>query len=421
MKTMLAAASLAALTSPVLAGIPVGRGEIFSAVSATATYDSNVYGTHRATDDYSATLAPRLTYLRQAALIEAEANVGISFIRYRDETALDAENLEANAALRFAKSTARNYSGSLSASYLETSDVDTDVNTRVNTATSTYEARSALRTGPRSDLAVNGRFSDARRDVASDQQTTGAEFAYGYQDFFHGNNLRLAANYNALESSGDNARDVRLDQTAYTLTAGLNRTFAHDTLRAGLNYGYRVLERSADETAAGTTREGGAVISASLDGPFLPKKHFPKVESRFGITYQDAATPGIDDTGSKEVTGYLGLVWQARERTRVSLATHRSQRLSVNDLSVVSTNVRLGLDQTLRPSLTGSLSAGYDWSSYSSIDREDRTASISAGLRHQFARAWDANLTYAFSATDSDVRASDYDRHLVGLSVTGRF
>lgn len=212
-----------------------------------------------------------------------------------------------------------------------------------------------------------------------------------------------------------------LDQTTYTLTAGLNRTFAHDALRVGVNYGYRILERSAAETAEGQTRQGGSVLSASIDGPFLPKKYFPKVESRFGVTYQEAATPGINDTGSKEVTGFLSLGWQARERTRVSFSANRSQRLSADDLSVVSNNVRLALDQTLRANLIGSLSAGYDWSSFSTVSREDRTASFGAGLRYQFARAWDANLTYAFSSTASDVRESDYDRHLVSLSATFRF
>ncbi|MBC8011572.1 MAG: outer membrane beta-barrel protein [Burkholderiales bacterium] len=421
MKTLITAAGLAALTCPALAGVPVGRGEIFAAVTGMTTYDSNVYGTPDATGDFSTTLAPRLTYLRQAGLIESEANLGVSFIRYLEETALDAENLDANAALRIPSSDLRNYSGSVYAAYLETSDLDTDLNARVNTQTTSFEARSALVTGPRTDLAFNASHVDAQRSVASDQQTLASELAYGYADFFNGNNLRLVANYDALQSSGENARDAPLDQKSYTLTAGLNRLFAHDTLRVGVNYGYRILERSAAETAEGDTTEGGSVISASVDGPFLPKKHFPKIESRFGITYEDAAAPGIDDTGSKELTGYLSLSWQARERTRVSFSAHRSQRLSADDLSVLSTYVRLGLDQTLRTNLTGSLTAGYDWSSYSTVGREDRTASLNAGLRYQFSRSWDASLTYAFSSTTSDVVASEYDRHLVSLGISYRF
>lgn len=421
MKTLITATGLAVLATPVFAGVPVGRGEIFASVTGTGTYDSNVYGAPDATGDFSTTVTPRLGYLRQAGLVESEANVGVSYIRYLEETALDAENLDANTAFRIPASDARNYSGSLSAAYLETSDLYTDLNARVNTETTTVEARSALVTGPRSDVAFNAGHIDTRRSLASDQESLSAEFAHAYQDFFHGNNLRLVAAYAELQTSGDNARGAPLDQTSYTFTAGLNRLIAHDTLRVGVNYGYRILDRSAAETAEGETRSGGSVISASIDGPFFPKKHFPKIESRFGITYEDAATPGIDDTGSQELTGYLALAWQARERTRVSFSAHRSQRLSANDLSVVSTYVRLGLDQTLRANLTGSLTAGYDWSSYSTIDREDRTASLGAGLRYQFSHSWDASLTYAFTSTESDVAASDYDRHLVSLSVAYRF
>lgn len=421
MKTTLAAAVLAALAGPALAGVPLGRGEVTAAVTGLATYDSNVFGSPNPTADYSATLRPRLTYLRKAALIEAEVNAGVSIIRYLEQTALDAENLDADAALRFPPSDDRNYSGSLSAAYRESSDLDPDLNARVNATTTNLEARSALLTGPRSDIALNLAHSDTHRDLASDRTTFAGEFAYGYRDFFYGNNLRLSTNYDRLETSGDNALGVPLDQTVYTFTAGLNRLIANDTLRVGLNYGYRILERSAAETTSGERRSAGSVISASIDGPFLPKKHFPKIESRFGLTYQEAASPGIEDSGSSDLTGFLSLAWQARETTLVRFSAHRAQRLSSDDRSVVSTTVRLGLDQTLRPNLVGSLDASHDWSSYTGISRSDTTATLGAALRYDFARTWDASLAYAYSTVTSNVAASSYDRHLVTLAVTKRF
>jgi hypothetical protein len=421
MKTLITATACLALTGPVLAGIPVGRGDIFASATATTTYDSNVYGSPDATGDFSGTLAPRLSYLRQAALVESEVNAGVAIIRYLDETALDTENFDANAALRFPVTAGRNFSGSLSAAYVESSDLDTDINTRVNTESTTFEARSALVTGPRSDVALNASYNDSQRDVTSDRQTFGSEFAYGYRDFFYGNNLRLAANYDRLETSGDNASGVPLDQTAYMMTVGLNRLIARDTLRVGVNYGYRILERSAAETTSGETRQAGSVISASIDGPFLPRKYFPKTDSRFGVTYQEATSPGIDDEGTKDVTGFLNLGWQARETTRVTFALNRSQRLSSNDLSVVSTNVRVGLEQIFRHNLNGTLTAGYDWSEYDGIGRSDTTTLLGAALRYQISRAWDSSLIYDFTSTNSDVPASDYDRHLVSLNVTYRF
>ena len=420
MKTIIIAAGLALGASAAFAGIPVGRGEVTASVTAIATYDSNVFGSHDATADYSGTLAPRVSYLRKAGQIEAEANAGISFIRFLDQTQLNANNVDVNAALRTTGSDIRNFSGSLSAAYVEASDVSTDINARINTKTTTFLGQTALVTGPRSDVSLSGNYTDTLRSVGSDQQFLTTEALYNYKDFFYGNSLRLSGEYDELHSSGDNSRGVPLNQTSYTFSAGLNRALG-DVLRAGFTYGYRVLNRSQAETATGARRQGGAVITASLDGPFLPEKYFPKIKSQFSLTYQDAATPGINDTGTKELTGSLGLTWQARDTTSASFSAHRTQRLSVNDLSVVSTNVQLGLDQILRYNLTGSLTAGYDWSSYRTIAREDKTASFSAGLKYHFARAWDASLSYTLNSTSSTLRQSTFDRHVASLGVTYRF
>ncbi|AHF94641.1 hypothetical protein OPIT5_22510 [Opitutaceae bacterium TAV5] len=422
MRNLIIAAGLAAAAAPLQAAIPVGRGEISAQATAKTTYDSNVFGTHDATDDFSGTLTPRVTYLRQSGLIQAEVDAGISFIRFLDHDELDADNLDLSATLWINDDEVRNYSGSLAASYRETSDVDIDINNRVNTDTTTFSGQAGFVLGPRSDLSLNASHTDSERSIGSDQQTLATGMAFDYKDFFYGNSLRLAANYDELQSSGDNARGSKLDQSSWMLTAGLNRTFAHDLLHASLSYGYRVLTRSRDETDKGIRRQSGSVITASLDGPFLPRKHFPKVESHFSVSYQDAASPGINDTGSKTVTGSLGVIWQARETTRVSLSANRSQRLSADDLSVVTTTVQLGVHQDLRTNLTGSLTAGYDWSTYDDDDgRRDKTASFGALLNYRFARAWDAELSARFNSTSSTVLRSDYDRLLVSLGVTYHF
>ena len=421
MKTIIISAGLAVLTSTALADVPLGRGEVSTTVTATTTYDSNVFGTHDATADFSGTLAPQVSYARKAGEIEAEAHAEISFIRFLEQTQLNANNLDVGAALRIPQSDIRNYSGLLSAAYVEASDVNTDINARINTKTTTLVAQTALVTGPRSDLALNGNYTDTLPSVGSDQQIFTTEALYDYKDFFYGNSLHLTGDYEELHSSGGNSLGVPLNQNSYTFSAGLERAFADNALRAGINYGYRVLNRSAAETSTGVQRQEGPVITATLDGPFLPEKYFPKITSQFALSYQDTATPGINDTGTKELTGSLVLAWQARENTKVSFSAHRTQRLSVDDLSVVSTNVQLELDQTLRYNLTGSLSAGYDWSSYRTINRQDQTASVSAGLKYHFARAWDASLSYVLNSTSSTSRQSTFDRHVVSLGLTYRF
>ena len=421
MKIVIIAAGLVFGARAALAGVPVGRGEVTASVTTTATYDSNVFGSHLATADYSGTVTPEVAYVRKAGEIEAEVNAGVAFIRYLDHTELNANNLNADATLRVPEADLRNYSGSLSAAYRETSDINTDLNARINAATTTFTARSALVTGPRSDVSLDGTYTDTQRSLGSDQQILTTEAHYDYKDFFYGNSLRIVGTYDELHSSGDNALGVPLNQNSYLLSAGLNRGFADNALRASLSYGYRILNRAAAETSTGVERQQGSVISANLEGPFLPERYFPKITSSFTLSYQDAATPGINDTGTKELTGSLSLAWQARENTRLSFTARRSQGLSVNDLSVVSTNVQLGLEQTLRYNLTGTLTAGYDWSSYRTIAREDRTASFAAGLKYRFALAWDATFTGTVSSTTSTQLSSAVDRNVASLGVTYRF
>ena len=424
MKTMpIAAAALAVITNSALAGIPVGRGELSASVDATATYDSNVFGTPAAIADWSSLFVPRLAYKRQAGRIEADAGAGISFIRYREQTQLNAENLDANATLQVLESDFRNYSGLISGVYRETSDLNTDLNTRLDTKTAIFTTRSALITGPRSNAALSGSYTDTRISTGSDQKVLNTEALYDYKDFFYGNSLRLVGSYDKLDSSGKNDIGVPLNQNSYVMSAGLGRALYHDTLRGGLSYGYRVLNRSAAEVLAtgGERRRSGYVIGASLEGPFLPVRYFPKVTSLFALNYQDAATPGIYNTGSKELTGRLSVIWKARENTGVSLAVQRVQRLAVNDQSVVTTTSLLSLEQTLRLNLSGTLGAGYDWSTYRSTSRHDRTTRLSAGLRYNFARVWDARLTSVFTSNKSTIPVATYDRTVTSLSLTRTF
>lgn len=421
MKIKLLAAGLMLAGRAAFAGLPLGRGEVSATATATATYDSNVFGSADATADSSATLAPRLSYRRQAGRLEAEANAGVSVIRYLEQTQLDADNVDADVTLRTADDAFRHYTGSLFAGYREDSDVSPDINARINTKTATVLARSTLTTGPRSKVALDGTYSDVWRSLASDQRDLTAEAVYDYQDFFRGNSLRLTGEYEQFRSSGGNAFGVPLNQDSLMASAGLNRALLHDTLHAGLSYGYRILSRSRAETRTGTGRQAGSVVTASLDGPFLPEKYFPKVKSQFALSYEDAATPGVNDTGSKELTGLLSLAWAARDATDVLFSARRNQRLSVDDLTVVSTKLEIGVEQTLRYNLTGTVKAGYEWASYRPDNRRDRIASFTSELKYHFARTWDGSLSYVFTDTSSVLRQSTYDRHLASLSVTYRY
>jgi len=422
MKSLLFVTGLAVGANTVLAAIPVGRGEVNLDLTASATYDSNVFGSPAATGDFYGTLTPHAVYTRKAGAIEAEANVGVSFERYLDQTQLNAANVNADATLRLAADPAsRNLSGSVGASYHESSDVNADVNARINSKTTALTGAAALVTGPRTDLAFHATYTDIERNVASNQQLLGSELRYDYRDFFYGNKLLLTGNYDQARSSGQNLRGADLDQTSYSFAAGLGRSFYHDTVQGELSYGYRVLDRARAETTTGATRQSGPVITASLQGPFLPRRYFPKVTSRLVLSYQDASTPGVNDTGGKALTGALELDWQARTNTMATFTATRGQRLSADDLTVVSSALLLGLAQTFRYNLTGSVSAGYSWDTYRGTNRSDQTVLATAGLKYNFARSWVANASYRLSSVTSSDRRAAYDRQVTSLSVTYQF
>jgi hypothetical protein len=421
MKTIIIAAGLAVGTSSALAAIPVGRGEVALDVTAGATYDSNVFGSPDATGDFYGTLTPHAVYTRKAGEIEAEADVGVSFERYVDQTQLNAANVDADATLRLSPDADRHFSGSLVGGYHERSDVNADIDARINSKTATFSGTGTLITGARSDFVFDADYTNVQRDVASDQRLLNSELLFDYKDFFYGNSLRLTGDYDEARSSGRNLRDADLDQNSYSLMAGLGRSFYHDVIEGRISYGYRVLNRSAAETAAGETRQGGPVIMASLEGPFLPQKYFPKVKSRIEVGYESASTPGVNDTGGKQLTGALHLDWQARSTTVASFSATRSQRLSADDLTVVSSDLLLGVTQTLRYNLTANMAAGYNWDTYKGIDRSDKTVLVTVGLKYVFARSWNAGASYQLNKVVSDQSRATYDRSITNVNVNYQF
>ncbi|MEO6875753.1 MAG: outer membrane beta-barrel protein [Opitutaceae bacterium] len=412
MKTPLQLAGFLLCALPVSAAIPVGRGEIGVGLTAAETYDSNLYGNPTSAGDYYASFTPALTYARNAAVLKVTAGANLSFLRYAKQTQLNADNPGANFNVRYDTGEDTRLSGAVGGSYFEGSDVNPDLNTRVRTKSTTFTAQGSLVTGPRTDVSANGNYNNVVRSVGSDQRALNSGLLFHYNGFLGGYNLRLSGDYDRTTTSGDNALNAPIDQTSYQTQVGLERRFESD-LHIWFGYGFRILDRSAAETASGNTQMTTPVFTLSLDGPILPQKYFPKVKSSIVLDYSNSATPGINDNGdSKVFTGRLNFDWQAREFTTVGLAFVRSQRLSANDLSVVSSSVQLSLTQRLRYNLNGTLTAAYDWEKYRNVDRADRIFSVTAGLDYSFAERWTAGLALRANQTTSNLAGSDYDRYV---------
>jgi uncharacterized protein (PEP-CTERM system associated) len=185
--------------------------------------------------------------------------------------------------------------------------------------------------------------------------------------------------------------------------------------------GYRILDRSKAETAQGLSGNSSPVYSAGIDGPFLPKKYFPKITSSFSIAYEDATSPGINDPGSKSITGSLHLAWDARARTTVSLDASRNQRLTATDLSAVTTTVSGNVKESLPHNITALLGASYSWNNFRGISRTDQRTALNASLSYPFGHGWSSALAYEYDIIDSSTPMSNYDHQTVSLSLSYRF
>lgn len=401
---------------PSLATIPVGRGEVSIATTVSATYDSNVAGHRGSQEDFYGTFSPRISYLRRAGKIEADASVGVSSVRYLDSDQFDSDNVSANVSINLSEKSFQNISGSVSASYAETYQIDQDLNARIQSDITTFSGQLGLVPSARTSISAHGSYTDAKHAGASDQQTLTGGGALNFNNLFGDTTVILSYDYTEAESSGNNLLGVGLDQNSHYFSLGLSRPLYRE-VTGRISYGYRILNRAAAETAAGTTRQSGTVLSATIDGPFLPPRAFPKIKSHLTISYQDAATPGINDPGSKLLTGDLSLSWEARESTTLSLGASRTQRLAVTDVSVVTTSAHAGITQKLRYNLSGSAGVNYDWNTYKGIPRSDEIFSYNGGLNYDFARTWTASASYRYESSKSNQLVSDYVRHLAILSL----
>ena len=419
MKLLRITVCLAALSSSAVASIPVGRGEIALDAEAMVTYDSNVQGRQKSDDDVYGTFAPRISYTRRAGIIGADLSARLTSERYVDNKQFNADNVSANASLSLSEKSFQNISGSATASYVESYQIDQDINARIKTHAANFNGQFGYTTSPRTHFDAKANYSNTERagTAASDQEFFDSGLDFGFSDFLDGTALHLTYDYTRATSSGNNARGAKIDQDAHLFSVGLSRPIYHD-VTGRVNYGYRILNRSAAETATGATRETGSVFSATLEGPFLPPSRFPKIKSHLSLSYENATTPGVNDTGgSKQLTGDLGLTWSARETTSVSITASRSQRLSSNDLTAVTTATQLGIEQKLGYSLTGTVNAGYTWNTYRTIARSDEFLTAQGSLSYVLARDWSSSISYQYQKSTSDFTVATYERHVASLSL----
>lgn len=409
------------------------RGALTLETEARLTYDSFIIGAPKfGDDDFYARVHPELKYSRRAGLAQINAFAGVSVIRYNTYDQWDSEDFSAGLTTELPLAEGSRLSGNFDVGYTEATVVDYDVLDRVRQKTLSANANFSYRLGLKTSLNEAFDYTDTTRGSSySDQETFGNNLSFVYSDFLDGTTFRLSHGYSRTTTSGENFLGSGLDQTSNSLSAGLTHPIV-GPLIGDVVYGYRMLDRSAHENLAGQDEINGSFFSINIRGPFLPPRMFPKVQSGLSLTYSNSRSPGINDTGSKTLTGNMHLSWDARERTKFTLSMDRSVSLSANDLSVEITRYSFGVTEAVGLKVSLNAQTSYTSRKYRNLGRKDGTIEAALNANYQMNKYWNAGAGYTYQNNDTNsetntglqayrMRAFDYERHTVSVYVRNTF
>lgn len=417
-----------AVTTTVYGFAEIARGSLLLETSASATYDSYFLGTVENDPDTIYTLHPSLRYTRNAGRGTISATAGMAFNRHQKNSAVDSDDIRTSLSIGLPTVEGARLDGNFNASYNEATIIDIVVNDRI--ATETFSAGLGLnyRIGDRTRLRESFTYNNSTRAVYSDQEIFTNNLAFVYEGFLRNTSLNLTHAMTMTSTSGDNASGVGLDQQSHNLSLGLSRP-VYGSIVGSLSYGYSVLDRSSAESTGMDNKSTSTYLNASINGPFLPRRYFPKLDSSASISYSQSAFAGLNDNASKFLSGEITISWAARERTSFNIGANRSLQLSVADTSTENTRVSGGFHQSIGRSTNLAGSIGYSWVTHRGIIREDTIFDAGLTLSHTFNKYLRASLGYTYEDNNSDATGfqptrfapRSYERQTATGSVTVTF
>ncbi len=428
-------------TRPTVAFFDVGGTSLVLETRLTATYESYFVGTTDQRPDTYYTLGPTLLFNRNAGLVRMNAEVGMNFTRYEKHTTLDSEDARGTVRVTLPdpKEAGNRLTGSFFASYHEGVEISEQVNDRVYAETLTGGASFEYAMNPQSSIGEGFSYSKSTRNVYSDQTLFSNDLSYIYYGAQPGASARLVYTYNRTFSSGSKvpiptgdpleplAKTPPLDQTAHAASTVVAYP-VYGQIIGQANFGYRVLNRSSGETKQGQSSDKGMLYGLSFTGPLLSSEYFPSTQNTFTLSYQESATPGVNDSGGKTLTGALNFGWQPRDTARFSVHANRSLTLGISDQTIENTVVGAGFStQVMR--LVFDTTVDYIWRKYRGVNRQDTQFDYTAGGRLPILDFLDVGASYNYVAIDvpenqittTGLPLKDYDRHRVSVFLALRF
>ena len=397
----------------------IERGELLLATTAAGTFDSDIQGGPNGREDYIYSLYPDLLFKRDAALVKLDTGVGVTFNRFQTYSQFDSNDADAHFDLGLSPDAGLPGSGTFQIGYAEKNDIDYDLSQRVRSKSLASQLDTLFPLSLKTSISVQGSFNRVDRGSFGTQQTEGGGAAFNYENFLYGTNLSLA--YRRLGASASSVEgSPAIDQNSNSYLAILSHPILGD-LKASATYGYRFLDRSASETLTGETRVDGPFYSVGLEGPFLPQSVFPKLKSSLSVSYEEAATPGINDLGGNRVVANASLSWDATDTTRFKVRVARLQELASINTTVVTSEALAEMSQDIGHFVHAAIGGGAERLEYQGIGRRDNVGTAFARADYNATKSFLVGIDYSLHSTSSTEALAGFSRDLVKLYATYTF
>lgn len=348
------------------------REQVFLNLSATASWESNIFASAGGEGDFMTGFNVGLDYQRRAGLIGVDAGMTLAsgqFNKFSDENYLNP-----NLSVELTKDSGRT-TGSLNMQAVRESRADSAANVR--TESWNYGAGLNLK------YPVIERYSLA------------GSFNYSLRDF------------------KDNS--VLVDLAAYAMSIDLFYVYTSERDLLG---GYQLRQ---SESSSGLTFLDHA-FTAGITG-----KIFPKVSGtvRGGYQFRDSRdpAPGLPSEDYSSWTLSTSATWTISGRINLTGRLSKDFSITSTDVNIDSLAGSLDLQMALNARTTlfaGVNFASSDFLGQAGAGRHDTMFGFSAGLNRTIATKIKASLNYSYSQNWSTEPLSDFDRQSVSLNLSTR-
>lgn len=373
---LLAAACIAAPRASAL--IEFGRGVVILNTQFGVSYDSNVLGRLANESDTLLTFSPSLEYRREGGRGSMVFNAGGSLVHYLKDDTRNHENYTFGGVISMPVSPDSPFSGSVSASMNQTTNVNETVGDLVQSRSLSLGASGAYAFSERLSGTGAASWGSTKNENFGDNESLGLSIGLGFQELlFRRLPLTVSYAYSKTDSTNDPTSVRTLDTTSHSLNVGTSGQISQK-VSGSISVGLRSTDDGGSTFASSSSNDTGVVASTSLD-------------------------------------------WAADELTKVGLSLSKSLEVTADNRSTDTTRVGLSYGRKLSEQLSASAGVSHSWNNYRGMNREDKFLGLNAGLSYLIRRNWTAGVSYAYTDNSSNNLFSGFQRHVLGATLSARF